>query len=421
MTQIKEALRDFNPWWLGKFTVAFKERDLYAHIQKFLSLPQILAFTGLRRVGKTTLLLKIVADSIANGFDPKNIIYFSFDEFKTIDIRSVIKEYEEVLETDFTKGQYILLLDEMQKLKGWEEQVKSMYDVFGKRVKIIISGSESLFIKKKAKETLAGRLFEFTVDLLTFNEFLSFKEIKWTPINLHERELIRLFHEFTLTLGFPELVHINDREIMKKYINEGIVKKVIYQDIPKLFEIKNITVIESLLNIFMEEPGQIIDLAELAKELKISRQTLANYLTYLEDSFLLRKVYNFSRNKRKVERKLKKYYPTIISPHLLYKEDVTSKSKVFEWLIVNQLKAEFFWRDPYKHEVDIVIVDKEIVPIEVKYGKIEVDGLVAFMNKFHVGKGIVMSYKDEEERTVDTKTIVIVPAYKYLLRTSAQG
>ncbi len=416
MTQIKEALRDFNPWWLEKFTVAFKERDVYTQIQKFLPLPHILAFTGLRRVGKTTLLLKIVADSIAKGFDPKNIMYFSFDEFKTIDIRSVIKEYEEMLEKEFKEGQYILLLDEIQKLKGWEEQVKSMYDIFGKRVKIIISGSESLFIKKKAKETLAGRLFEFKVDLLTFNEFLSFKEIKLTPINLHEKELLRVFNEFTLTFGFPELVNIKDREIIKKYVDEGIVKKVIYQDLPKLFEIKEIAVIESLLNIFMEEPGQIIDLTELAKELKISRQTLANYLTYLEDSFLLRKVYNFSRNKRKVERKLKRYYPTILSTNLLYKEDILSKSKVFEWLIVNQLKAEFFWRDPYKHEVDIVVNDKEIIPIEVKYGKIDIDGLVAFMNKFHVDKGIVLSYKDEEKRKVDTKTIAIIPAYKYLLR-----
>jgi len=56
----------------------------------------------------------------------------------------------------------------------------------------------------------------------------------------------------------------------------------------------------------------------LAQELKISRQTLSNYLTYLEESFLIRKLYNFSRSKRKVERKLKKYYPTLISVDALF-------------------------------------------------------------------------------------------------------
>lgn len=56
----------------------------------------------------------------------------------------------------------------------------------------------------------------------------------------------------------------------------------------------------------------------MAQELKISRQTLSNYLTYLEESFLIRKLYNFSRSKRKVERKLKKYYPTLISVDALF-------------------------------------------------------------------------------------------------------
>ncbi|RLI91742.1 MAG: ATP-binding protein, partial [Candidatus Altiarchaeales archaeon] len=63
MTTIKEALKDSNPWWKGKFRLEFKEREIYKQIQKFLPLPQIIALTGLRRVGKTTLMLKIVEDA----------------------------------------------------------------------------------------------------------------------------------------------------------------------------------------------------------------------------------------------------------------------------------------------------------------------------------------------------------------------
>jgi predicted AAA+ superfamily ATPase len=227
-------------------------------------------------------------------------------------------------------------------LKNWEEQLKRLYDTFGKNIKIIISGSESLFIKKKSKETLAGRIFEFKVEPLSFKEFLNFKGVDFRPVGLYEKKLINLLNEFTLTLGFPELVGIKDKEVIKKYSRESIVEKVVYRDIPKLFKIKDASIIESLLNVFMEKPGQLTEISELAKELKISRQTLSNYLTYLEESFLLKKLHNFSRSRRMVERKLKKYYPAIISTDLLFSEDDSSKAKVFEWLIVNQLKAEFF-------------------------------------------------------------------------------
>ncbi|MCD6523171.1 MAG: ATP-binding protein, partial [Candidatus Diapherotrites archaeon] len=411
---IKEALRDSNPWWKEEFSIEFKEREVYRKIQKFLPLPQIIALTGLRRVGKTTLMLKIVVDNIDKGFNPKNIIYFSFDNFRNIEIRKLIQEYEEIMEKDFRSEPHLLLLDEVQKLNNWEEQIKRVYDSF-KNVKIIISGSESLFIKKKSKETLAGRIFEFKVEPLSFKEFLGFRGVKFEPIGLYETELIKLFNEFTLTQGFPELVGIKDKEIIRKYIQESIIEKIIYKDIPRLFKVRDASTIESLLNMLMEEPGQLIELSDLSKELNISRQTLSNYLRYLEESFLLKKLYNFSRSRRKVERKLKKYYPTIISTNLLFKEDRVYRSKVFECLLVNQLKAEFFWRDPYKNEVDVVMINKEALPVEIKYGKIDTKGILTFMKKFGVDVGYIISYKTEEKKRIGNKIISIIPAFKFLL------
>ena len=119
-----------------------------------------MAFTGLRRVGKTTLMLKIIEDAIEDGFDSRAIIYFAFDEFRDVEIRAVLNEYEELMEREIGTGKYLLLLDEIQKLSNWENQLKSFYDVFGKRIKIIISGSESLFIRRKREETLAGRIYQ---------------------------------------------------------------------------------------------------------------------------------------------------------------------------------------------------------------------------------------------------------------------
>ena len=384
--QIKDVLIDVNPWWKGSFSISFKERQVYKELQKYMPLKHIIAFTGLRRVGKTTLMYKIIEDSLRGGFDPKNILYFTFDEFKGAELRSVMKDYESLMEKDLRKGQYLILLDEIQKIGDWEGQLKAVYDLFGKNIKIIISGSESLFIRKKSRDTLAGRMFEFKVELLTFSEFLRFKGAELKPEGLYGKELLRLFEEFTITCGFPELVGVADKDIITKYIRESIIDKVIYRDIPGIFKIKDPSVLESLLNIIMDEPGQIIELASLAGDMNLSRQTLSAYVSYLEQSFLIKKLYNFSRNRRKIERKLKKYYPAAVSPTLLFKEDTLSKSRVFEAVIVSQLKAEFFWRDKYKNEVDIVIGSD--TPVEVKYGKVDFSGVLAFMKKFGVKKDI---------------------------------
>jgi len=415
MADIKEVILQSNPWWKEKFEPHFKPREVYAQIKNFLKLPQIIALTGLRRVGKTTIMYKIIEDSIKGGFDPKNIVYFSFDEFRDIRIKEVLDRYEELLEKNLREGKYIFLFDEIQKVNNWEEQIKRIYDLFKDKVKIIISGPESLFIKKKSKETLAGRMFEFKVERLSFKEFLGFKDISYKPVSIYEKELKKAFSEFVLTLGFPELVGVKEKEVIKKYVKESIVDRVVYKDIPFLFKIKDISVLESLLNIFCEEPGNLLEITELSKELKISRQTLANYLNYLESSFLLKKLYNFARSMRKVERKLKKYYPGTISVDLLFRDDNLSKSRVFEWVIVDQLKAEFFWRDPYKNEVDIIIPEKEPIPIEIKYGKISFDGILAFMKKFKVKRGYIVSDDKEGMHKIDGKIIEIVPAFKFLL------
>ena len=422
MALIREVLLELNPWWREEFSIEFREREVYKQLQKFMPLPQILAFTGLRRVGKTTLMLKIVADLLKSGFNPRSIVYFSFDEFQEVEVREVLREYEELVETDLRKEKHVLLLDEIQKLGNWDDQLKGVYDTFGKNLKIIISGSESLFIKRKSKETLAGRMFEFKIEPLSFSEFLSFKGVDYKPVKLYEKELKRAFDEFTLTLGFPELVGVKEKEVLRKYVRESIVEKVIYHDLYRMFKIRDMSTIESLLDILMEEPGQILELSELAKELKTSRQTISTHMAYLEESFLVRKLYNYSPNRRKVERKLRKYYPAIISPALLFRGDDHSKSKTFEWLVVNQLKPEFFWRDSYKNEVDAVAVtDGKPTPIEIKYGKTGVKGLVAFMKKFNIKEGYVITRDIEETQKINGNLIHSIPAYKYLLTRGLPG
>jgi uncharacterized protein len=188
----------------------------------------------------------------------------------------------------------------------------------------------------------------------------------------------------------------------------------------QIFKIKDAVVLESIVNILMSEPGQMIDLSTFAAELGITRQTLSSYLGFLEESFFLRKLYNYSANRRKVERKLKKYYPTMASPDILFKDDDNSRSKAFEWFIVVQFGAEFFYRDSYKNEVDMILLEDNTagaraLPVEIKYGKLDYSGLLAFMQSYKIDEGLIISYNKEEIKHISGKKIRVVPAYKYLL------
>ena len=413
--KVKKALFESNPWWRQKLEINYKDREIYQKLQKYMEVKQIIAMTGLRRVGKTTIMLKIIKENIDSGFAPDNIVYFSFDNFRDLDLSELIEVYFEEYDKDVEISKYLFLFDEVQKVNNWEEQVKRLYDLHV-NFKIIISGSESLFIRKKSKESLAGRMFEFKVEPLTFKEFLSFKGLNLKPTGLYEKELLRIFEEFMFSGGFPELVDMKDKDFIKNYIREAVVEKILFRDIPLIYPIRDVSILESIFKIISGNPGQIIEINRLASEVGLSRRVVSLYISYLENSFLIKKIFNFSRNQRKTAKKLKKYYPTIPALGFIYgNEDV--KPKIFENTIVLQSGANFFWRDAYKNEVDIVLDEGKIIPIEVKYGEIkDIDGMFKFMDLFNVKEGFVISRNEEKEQKIGNKKILVIPAWKWFLK-----
>ena len=354
-------------------------------------------------------MLKIIEDALEN-IERKNIVYFSFDDFKDIKLYDVVKNYEKLQQRDTRKGSYLFLFDEIQKIENWEEQIKRLYDENNK-IKIIISGSESLFIRKKSRESLAGRLYEFHIKTLNFREFLLFKGKKFDNLLLYREEILKEFQNFIVSNGFPEII-TEERETAGKYIKENVIERIIYRDIPQIVPVGDPSLLEALFKILLEDPGEIINLEELGKELGMTRQTVSIYLDYLEKSFLIRKLYNYSRNPRKTHRRAKKYYPTIVSSDFIDKRELFGK--VFETILVNQLNAEFFWRDSFKNEVDI-IMPSPLTALEIKSGEIKERDIVSlkkFVEKFKPIKAFILSYDIERS----TEKIQAIPFYKYLLR-----
>src|SRR3989338_3424812 len=236
----RSKLEEFNHWWINKkvdaeLALPFK-RDIYAEIERHLDKRFIVALVGLRRVGKTTTLYQIIQSLIERKVALANILFFSFDE-ASAKLDEVLDTYREMHNKDFRKERAYIFLDEVQKCDNWENKIKKYYDIYPK-LKFIISGSESLFIRKKTKETLAGRIFEFMLGTFTFEEYLKLSGVKRDEFK-YETKVRPFFLRFAERGGFPETFSFERETDFKEYIRTLVVDRIIYKDIPKSFKIED--------------------------------------------------------------------------------------------------------------------------------------------------------------------------------------
>ena len=435
---IPSLMVQFNEWWktghVRKEYAKETRRPLFNDIKKYLPDRQIIGITGLRRTGKTTLMYQFIEHLINSGVDPKNILYFSFDEVLATQsdiIDEVLENYQKVTPSQSSEQIYIFI-DEVQYVENWEAVVKRYYDLYPK-IKFFVSGSASLQIKK-AKESLVGRLYEFVLTPLTFRDFLQMKgtqlpgvvdefdfktfETTQADLFLYKDDIETLLNEYMIKGGFPEILDERSIEKIHKYLRTN-TDRIIFQDISKMFDIKEPALLMELLKITAHQSGHVIDYQELARAMKVTRQTISNYMMYLQESFLVRKLTNYTGSYLAGTRKAKKFY---LQDHALmnaltrHTEEIFSADYaglVIENICVNHLNAGYFWRRQY--EVDIVIKDKTIVPVEIKYrnNPTDIKGLIKFMNKFNSKYGVVIT-KDTLELKHGDVDILFIPAWLFL-------
>ncbi|MFQ5631892.1 MAG: ATP-binding protein, partial [bacterium] len=296
-------LYKYNRHWEKFFKYPYqKHRTIFRQLIRELDTRQIVEISGLRRTGKTTLLFQAINHLLENNHNPFSLWYFTFDEEKP-SIDDLINTFSKQTQIDFRKDRIIVFLDEIQKLSDFQSQLKIYYDLYP-NLKFFISGSTSLFIKKKAQESLAGRIKSLFLHPLRFQEYLSFTEntdILSNPL-LYKNEIETQFEIF-LNNQFIESIAIPDINAKKDYLI-GIMKKIVFEDIPSTFSVSNPEVLWQIIRTIAQMPGMLIDYQNMANEIGFSNKTVSSYLYYLEESFLVRKLYNFSRNRITSEKKL---------------------------------------------------------------------------------------------------------------------
>jgi len=416
-------LERYNFHWRDGFNYDFpKKRENYDILAKSLLKTRITVITGTRRTGKTTIMKQLMDWLIEHGTPRPHILYYSFDEEQP-QIRQIVDEYEKKIgkEIAFSKNKYFLLLDEVQKLDDWQNKVKYFYDHF-KNLKIVISGSASLFIKKGVRESLAGRVADFSLGPLSFREYLLFtgKDPLLKDINLHSQILKKEFEKY-FRRQYIEIV-TGDEDEIRDYA-KSILEKVVYVDIPHLVSVENPNILMRLTRIISSNPGMLMEYSKLAdtlgQESPVSRMRISNYIHYLEDSYLIKLGYNYSKSGVVSERKLKRAY--LSNPSLSYFSDTnTDTGKLVEQTLFLMSGAKFFWRNPQKQEVDIVLESEgKALPVEVKYqnqvSKSDLKGLKGFMKRYNASLGLLISKDIEDSVKTPCGEIRIIPAWNVSL------
>ncbi len=392
----------YNRHWQPGFRYPYpRKRRLFERLVQALDDRFIVQLTGLRRTGKTVIVFQLINHLIDRGVEPLKILYFTFDE-ERLRIEELLSAYSRQTGIDIGATRTFVFLDEIQKLPDFQNQLKVFYDLYPE-LKFFITGSMSLFLRKKTRESLAGRVRNFYLPPLHFDEYLEFvgkdhlKDMK--PAFFGQ---LRIEFERFLSRQFIETINMERAENRREYYL-SIVRKIAFEDIPMVFSVEYPELLFRMTKIIASHPGIRIDFQSLARELGISNKTASTYVEYLTESFILKRLYNFSRNLITSEKKLKKFY--LASPSFSWALSPNAKiGQLVENAVISVNDYRFFWRDSAGHEVDFIRVtdDGKIVPIEVKY-KSELAGtdfrnLRLFCRRFGLENGMVYAAVDSPRK-----------------------
>ena len=413
----KASLEQANHWWISnkvdpELALPFK-REVFSDASRRMKERFIIALVGLRRVGKTTIAYQLIEKLLEEGIKKENILFFSFDEINAT-LGDVLESYKEAEKKNFREEKVYVFLDEIQKCDNWENEMKKYYDIYPK-IKFVITGSESLFIRKKTKETLAGRIAEFMITPFRFTEYLKFNNVFEADYK-HETKIRPLFIKYVENGGFPETFKLESEKDFKEYIQALVVDRIIYKDIPQRFKIEEPELLRTLLQLITHNPGMYVDYQSLSRQFGKDRRVIKSYISYLQESFLIRMLGNYRRGSTTL-RKRKRAYPTDNGTIRLYKAPINNDffGRMVETAIINSMDAKSFWKNG--NELDIIHND---TPIEIKYQeKIDSEDfkpLREFMRKFSRREAYLITKKDEGEAKFDEGIIKMIPAWKWLLK-----
>jgi len=365
------------------------------HLQQLINTIQeprkfIQVILGPRQVGKTTLVSQLVHKY------PYESVLISADAVGSSNTFWLEQQWETArikLKQSGAK-EFLLVIDEIQKIDQWSETVKSLWDADTKNnipLKVIVLGSSRLLIQNGLTESLAGR-FE-----TTFMSHWSFSEMQ-EAFGWNENQYVWFG-------GYPgSATLISDEQRWKHYVRESLVETSISKDILMLTRVDKPALMKRLFELSCHYSGQILSFNKMLGQLKDAGNTttLSHYLSLLSTAGLVAGIEKYSNNiirKKSSSPKFQVYNTALISAQSDYSFDEAIgnpaiwgrlvESAIGAHLLNYSISRDFtlsYWRDG-DEEVDFVIEQKQLIGIEVKSGASQkTSGMASFKKKFNPDK-----------------------------------
>ncbi|MBO7448721.1 ATP-binding protein [bacterium] len=374
--------------------------------------------TGMRRSGKSYLLFKLFYNYlIKQGVKEEQIIKINLDEKENIPLRSIDNLYNEISNRiKYKNRHYYLLMDEVQytikkqDLKNKEKPLP-IYDVLNSmlnrgNVDVYITGSNSKFLSSDVMTEFRGRGWPIHIQPLVFSEYY---EACRKPFN-------QALDEYIMYGGLPYVLKLRSHEEKYQYLI-NLFGEVFLKDIKERYSVQNDSGMDELIEVLASSVGSLTNPKRISdtfnsKVRKISEPTVADYLQYLQDSFLVQKVKRYDIKGRKYIGTPSKYYFTDIglrNAKLNFRQQ--DKNHIMENIIYNEL----IYRD---YNVDVGIVPVNAVEkgkhLKKQY---EVDFVANHINqRYYIQSALNVESKDKLAQ--EQKSLVNIPdAFKRVIVT----
>ena len=387
--------------------VQLYKRNTFDKIQAYLGDETIIVLIGARQVGKTHILYYIQKFLEKKG---KKVFYYDLEYPELLNtLNGGVDSFTSDLSgKGYKKGQEVfVLIDEIQYLENPSSFLKIVAD-HHKNIHLIVSGSSTFDIKSKFKDSLVGRTTVFEIFPLTFKEFLTFRNSEYSDLqNLSEaglKSIKLLYAEFIKYGAYPKVVLEDNVEKKKQYLLQ-MIDTYIRKDIRDLADIGDVNKFNNMLKVLASQSGQLLNTASLSREMGISVPTIQKYLNILEETFIIKRVVPFSRNRSvEISKNPKIFFVDSGLQSILWLNNFQEilLGSVFETNIFSELVKKYgrsnirFWRTKIGQEIDFIVQkdDLTVLPMEAKtnFGQFSENAMKIFQKKYKVDKWNVVAF-----------------------------
>jgi len=357
---VEQILYKLNPWWETDFHTKSIPRPKYRDkLSRLIPLRDIVLLTGLRRVGKTTIIKQII-EELLQEVRPELIFYVSLDAYglEKYSIHEIVTRYRTIHRLGLDLQIYVFL-DEIAFKEDFQKELKDFYD--NENIKIYASASSASILRDR-KAYLTGRTRTVEILPLDFEEFLVFRNAKVKTADAYLLE--NYFMEYMQTGGLPEYVLTGDIV----YLSE-LVDSILYKDIIALHNIKDPAIVKDFFRLLMERAGKVLTLNKMAKILGISLDTVRRYMEYFRETYIVYTVERCGKLNQRLRTGKKLYAGDVGLKNMA--TGFRDRGAVFENMVYLKIKQHdpcYIYEDG--NEIDFFFRD---TLMEVKFGK-ELEG-----------------------------------------------